>query len=122
MSSDIGAFINKLESLSSERPQISYFYDFIIFDNAVQNISMTSNNTWSSQGDSYALSNAKIRYETLNGWPNPSDYWVAEGQPTKNGQIIGSLGMEEKPLWVEVFLQMTDGDRIEIDRHILTQN
>ena len=97
----------------------SYRYKFIIFDNAVQNITFTSNNTWSSQGNNYALSNAMIRYETLNGWPNPTDYWVAQGQLTQNGQLIGEIGMEQKPLWIEVFLQMADGERIEIDRHIL---
>ena len=45
----------------------------------------TLNNSWPSQGRNYALSHTMIRYETLNGWPNPSDYWIAQGQLTENG-------------------------------------
>lgn len=98
-----------------------YRYKFIIYDNAVENVTFTSNNTWTYEENTYALSDAMIRYETFNGWPSPSDYWIAQGQLTQNGQVIGQISMVRKQLWVEIFLQMSNGEQVEIDRHILPQ-
>ena len=94
-------------------------YKLVIFDHAIENISRTINNTWVSHGVQYTLQQVKLRYETRDGWANPSDYWIAEGNLIKNGQVIGQVNLDQQPLWIDVFLQLNDGTRYEIQRHLL---
>jgi hypothetical protein len=94
-------------------------YKLVIFDHAIENITRTINNTWANNGAQYTLQQVKLRYETLDGWANPSDYWVAEGHLIKNGQVIGQVNLDQQPLWIDVFLQLNEGTRYEIQRHLL---
>jgi hypothetical protein len=94
-------------------------YKLVIFDHAIENITRTINNTWVNNSAQYTLQQVKLRYETLDGWANPSDYWIAEGNLIKNGQMIGQVNLDQQPLWIDVFLQLNDGTRYEIQRHLL---
>ena len=94
-------------------------YKLVIFDNAIENVTRTIDNLWVYAGTQYSLQQAMIRHETLNGWPNPSDYWVAEGSLLENGQVIGQILLDRQNLWIDVVLQMADGTRHNIQRHLL---
>lgn len=96
-----------------------YRYRLYVYENAVENLTISSNNRWSIGGQNYELRDAMIRHETLNGWPNPSDYWIAAGSLLRDGQVIGAIGMEQQALWIDVFLQLNDGDRLQLKRHLL---
>lgn len=99
----------------------TYDFDFVYVDNAVLNSTRTVNNTWTIDGVSYSVENAIVRYETLNGWPNPTDYWKAEGVVLKGGSPVGQLQFST-PNEVQIALQLVlEGKTYELQTWLLKQ-
>lgn len=96
-----------------------YDYTFIYVDNAVVTVTQSFDNRWTDRGQAYSLTDAVIQYSMLNGWPNEFDFWIAQGALTRDGAVIGQVGMERKPLWIEIFLQFQNGGRLELQNHAL---
>lgn len=92
----------------------THFFKLLQFENLVTNRDRTSNNTWTVDGAAYALDGVRIRYETKNGWANPSDYWIVEGAVLEEGAVIGQVAYEVNELLIELFIEV-DGERIELE-------
>lgn len=81
----------------------------------VENVIRTANTTWKSNGDSYALVDAKIRKAFLNGRPSEIDsYWSATGAVTRNGTVHAQLSHAVEGGAVKIFFQ-TAAERIELE-------
>ncbi len=93
-----------------------------MFENGITNEERIVNNTWSVDGDSYAAQNVRIRFETLNGWANLTDYWIVEGGVTRNGEAVGQMVLEETEAWISIYVDLGDGERVEVQRFLHDPN
>lgn len=111
--------ISSTEGFSADVDESNQF-KFAMFDNGVTNETRTVNNRWTADGHDYAISNAMVRFETLNGWANPSDYWVVQGTVLRDGEAYGQLELEVTEAWIAIFL-VVGSERLEVERFLRYQ-
>lgn len=99
----------------------SHAFKLIVFEHGVSNVIKTMNNTATINGSTYAFEGIKVRYETMDGWPNPTDYWLAEGTIKKDGQPIGQVSYDySNNAWIELVVTL-NGQSHELERFVLKQ-
>jgi hypothetical protein len=93
----------------------SYWYHSLYVTQFVENMERIVNNSWTSGGVSYQLSNARVRKSFVNSRPDELDsYWVAEGSLLKNGATYGQIDAGVEGIQVKVWLD-TPTERIELE-------
>lgn len=81
--------------------------------NSVTNDDRRAESQWVVNGKTYTLEGLRIRFEEYDGWPNPTDYWIVEGNVYEDGVLIGQAGYDYNDLWIEIFIDV-GGERIEL--------
>lgn len=91
-------------------------FKLLVFEQGITNVTRTANNTAVIGGVQYNFADIFVRYETLDGWPNVTDYWSARGVVSRDGESIGQISFDaSNELWIELVLAM-NGDRYELER------
>ena len=98
----------------------THYFKLVLFENVITNRDRTANNRWTFGGKTYTLQGVRLRHEELNGWANPSDYWIIQGGVLEDGALVGAVGFEENDLWISIYIEV-DGERIEIERFLKPQ-
>ena len=93
-------------AMINETARFRYFQ----FENAIEIRERTLNNTWTVDGDQYALTNGYIYREWFNAKRIDTK---AEGILTRNGVQIGGIGAENTEFHIDIFL-LADGEKTVI--------
>lgn len=88
----------------------SFRFVFVAVDDAIQQSRKTMNNVWTIGGDRFELADAVIFRVFRDRFPTALTDWVATGQLTRNGQVIGGLSQEQTATSIDTVLT-ADGEK-----------
>ncbi|MBN1426469.1 hypothetical protein JXA88_18120 [Candidatus Fermentibacteria bacterium] len=93
----------------------SYWYKSIYVTQYVENMERIVDNSWTADGISYRLSNARIRTSFVDSRPTEFDsYWIAQGSLLKGNAVHGQIGMGVEGLQLRIWLD-TPAERIQLE-------